>query len=425
MDNYLPTISFRLINGELLESGYVSNSQFTQRGGTIGSATQSQWVIQDTRSSIASTQCAIVWQDKRFCLKTLSEPIYINNAEIPIHIGAVSLSQSDQIQIGQLLLSVNINLTGASSEDLMAVTPQSLVGSDNNPLGSLFESGNAQQTQTHQSSSLAPTLSGAMTCDPLQALDNESLSLIQQSSDEALTHPLLSSQHLATQALVSPLSDNKGNIMVQEFMDLPKTIPLNDDTTTDIDHVALNPLMQGLGIHLNLQDSQQANDFLIELGKTTKAAIEGLLALQKQQESLQDKQLRPIEDNPLRLNNRYIEVMRLMFTDERSPVHLSAPSAVAESLHNLQLHSQANQKAISVALSTMLDAFSPQHLLKRFAHYRRASDNSPNDPSWAWEMYTNYYNELTSSRQQGFEKLFYEVYTHAYDRALRKGLEEA
>ncbi len=41
-----------------------------------------------------------------------------------------------------------------------------------------------------------------------------------------------------------------------------------------------------------------------------------------------------------------------------------------------------------------------------------------------WEMYSNYYKELSSSRQQGFEN-YSIVYSHAYDRALRKGLEEA
>ncbi|MCE1649566.1 type VI secretion system-associated FHA domain protein TagH, partial [Enterobacter hormaechei] len=110
---------------------------------------------------------------------------------------------------------------------------------------------------------------------------------------------------------------------------------------------------------------------------------------------------------------------------QKSPVHLSAPAAVAESLQNLQLHYQANRVAISAALDTMLDAFSPEQLLRRFSHYRRSNEVRNKDASWAWEMYTNYYRELASSRQQGFEKLFREVYEQAYDRALRQGLEES
>ncbi len=114
-----------------------------------------------------------------------------------------------------------------------------------------------------------------------------------------------------------------------------------------------------------------------------------------------------------------------MFADQKSPVHLSAPSAVAESLHNLQLHYQANRIAITAALNTMLDAFSPEHLLNRFAQYRRSNETQEKDATWAWEMYTSYYRELASSRQQGFEKLFSEVYEQAYDRALRQGLEDS
>lgn len=118
----------------------------------------------------------------------------------------------------------------------------------------------------------------------------------------------------------------------------------------------------------------------------------------------------------------YQEALRLLFGEERSPVHLSPTAAVSESLNNLQLHNQANQEAISVALDTMLDAFSPERLLARFAQYQRAGEQHEPDPDWAWKMYVSYYRELKSGRQQGFEKLFYDVYTHAYDQALRKSI---
>ena len=53
-------------------------------------------------------------------------------------------------------------------------------------------------------------------------------------------------------------------------------------------------------------------------------------------------------------------------------MHLSPTAAVSESLTNMQLHYQANLEAISVALDTMLDAFSPERLLARFSQYQRA-----------------------------------------------------
>lgn len=83
------------------------------------------------------------------------------------------------------------------------------------------------------------------------------------------------------------------------------------------------------------------------------------------------------------------------------------------------IHNEANRIAIISALKAILDAFSPDVLLKRFENYRRSNEVKPSNNAWAWDMYKNYYEELTSKRQYGFEKLFWEVYSQAYDKALR------
>lgn len=224
--------------------------------------------------------------------------------------------------------------------------------------------------------------------------------------------------------------------MDQAFIDLPQIStflngkqaggkPEGLNSQMEQHHVAITPLMRGFDAQLPIRNSQEAHDFLEEAGKTLKATIEGLLALQRSQHGLRDKHLRPIEDNPLRLNMDYDTTLNLMFADQKSPVHLSAPAAVAESLDNLRLHHQANQQAITQALNTMLEAFSPERLLTRFTHYLRSNERQEQDSAWAWDMYKNYYNELASSRQQGFEKLFGEVYEQAYDRALRQGMKDS
>ena len=65
-------------------------------------------------------------------------------------------------------------------------------------------------------------------------------------------------------------------------------------------------------------------------------------------------------------------------------------------------------------------AFSPQALLGRFEQYRRSGAPGTADEGWAWDMYQHYYRELTSARQQGFDKLFHQVYAQAYDQAVRQ-----
>ncbi|CCW31897.1 Conserved hypothetical protein with FHA domain (probable component of SST VI cluster) [Xenorhabdus nematophila F1] len=422
MEKHQPILSLRVLNSEQLESGKAAGCQFSAQGGTVGSSESHLWSVQDQQGNVQPSQFAIKWQDGAFCLQVFAEPVLINNAKLAPQSGLTRLQQGDQIKVGNLSVKIHISFSEADRTDPSTVSPESLVSSYSNPLDAMMEGAPAQKSAFAHDESIAPTVMHRFSDDPLRVLDSESLTTLKSQVEADDTEQLLPPDHYQSPPFANPISDNRGSVMDQEFLDLPDIASDRQYEDMDVDHVAITPLMRGLETQLPLHDSQQANDFLQEMGKAMKAAIEGLLALQRE---LRDKQLRPIEDNPLRLNMDYNTTMQVMFSDQKSPVHLSAPAAVAESLQNLQLHYQANRTAISAALDTMLEAFSPEQLLRRFSHYRRSNETRNKDASWAWEMYTNYYRELASSRQQGFEKLFREVYEQAYDRALRQGLEES
>lgn len=425
MEKQQPTLSLRVLNSEQLESGRSASCLFSAQGGTVGSSESHLWSVQDQQGNIHPSQFSVQWRDGAFCLQVLAEPVQINNAALTSQSSLIRLQQGDQIKAGNLSIKIHISFSDADRVDPSTVSPESLVSSYSNPLDAMMEGAVAQKAVFADDNSIAPTIQHSFSDDPLRVLDSESLTTLKQQVEADDTEQLLPPDHFQSPPFATPISDNRGSVMDQEFLDLPGITSDRQYADMDVDHVAITPLMRGLDAQLPLHDSQQANDFLQEMGKTMKAAIEGLLALQREQHGLRDKQLRPIEDNPLRLNMDYDTTMQVMFSDQKSPVHLSAPAAVSESLHNLQLHYQANREAISAALDTMLEAFSPDQLLRRFSHYRRSNEVRNKDAAWAWEMYTNYYRELASSRQQGFEKLFREVYEQAYDRALRQGLEDS
>lgn len=276
-------------------------------------------------------------------------------------------------------------------------------------------SGYPGMTHRHQ---LADTVVNGFSADPLQALQSESL---------ITTGDPLSG--IAAVRPSAPLSDPASNGGINTpFMDLPPIYASPGDRNDDVSaaemaqrHLAVTPLLRGLGGSLTMSNSDDADDFLEEAGRTLQAAIKGLLDLQQQRNSLSDKHLRPLEDNPLRLNMDYATALDVMFAEGKSPVHLAAPAAVSESLRNVRHHEEANRAAIVESLRVLLDAFSPQNLLRRFVQYRRSHElRQPLDDAGAWQMYSHYYEELASDRQQGFEMLFNEVYAQVYDRVLRE-----
>jgi type VI secretion system protein ImpI len=188
-------------------------------------------------------------------------------------------------------------------------------------------------------------------------------------------------------------------------------------------HISGAPLLRGLDADIDFADSDEMRLFLEEAGQTLKATVEGLLALHQGEDSRHQAlrtRLQPIEDNPLRLANDYSDTIQTLFAAQRSPVHLSAPAAVRESLESLNHHQQATREAIREALEAILHAFSPEALLRRFHGYRRGLQDNEDEGRWAWDMYQHYYRELKSSRQQGFERLFQEVFDQAYDQHLRQ-----
>lgn len=198
-----------------------------------------------------------------------------------------------------------------------------------------------------------------------------------------------------------------------------------DDAGVPLSHIATSPMMKGMGVSLGDQeDMGQMQALSEEMGASLRAAIEGLLALHRQVDEgrygVMNRNLQPIEDNPLRLQMNYDETVKTLFDSGRSPVHLSAPAAINESLNGVRHHNEAVQSATSEALNQVLKAFSPDVLMRRFQHYRRPGQGRLQSPeAWAWQMYQSYYQELISSRQQGFEKLFWEIFDQAYDRKLR------
>lgn len=370
----LQTLSLQVINGSELESGRAARCLFTQQG-NVGHGPECHWSVQDRQQSIPAQAFTVILHDGTFCLRPQTAQLWLNQAKVTATSDLIQLRQGDEIQIGRLMVRVHLNRGDIPHYDEEMATPETIVTNRD---------------------MLTDTL-------PLSGI--------------AAVRPS------------APLSDPASNGGINTpFMDLPPIYASPGDRNDDVSaaemaqrHVAVTPLLRGLGGSLTMSNSDDADDFLEEAGRTLQAAIKGLLDLQQQRNSLSDKHLRPLEDNPLRLNMDYATALDVMFAEGKSPVHLAAPAAVSESLRNVRHHEEANRAAIVESLRVLLDAFSPQNLLRRFVQYRRSHElRQPLDDAGAWQMYSHYYEELASDRQQGFEMLFNEVYAQVYDRVLRE-----
>lgn len=401
MSNSTQQLSLLVLNSAQLEGDSQVQHHFGPEGGTLGSSDQDDWQLRESIGSVLPGHARIEVIDGHFCLHDQSGHTFINGAGSPIggdrH---VRLSAGDELTVGpfQIRVSLGQRQHDPALDELMDNRPQRDMD--------VWLEETSHDARTTHTVTKAPRQD-----DPLGALQQENHSVSSRVTGN-LPQPAFSEQ---------TGEPSRGRETVnQAFIELP------DVGRTGMTHdegmvAALETVMTGLGSNLTVTDPAHAAEVLSDTGRTLRALVEGLLALQAEQGALADKLLRPIEDNPLRLGLDYHDTLSLLFAEGQSPVHLSAPAAVTELLSNIRLQHAASQKATSVALHSVLEAFSPEGLLARFAHYRRGGQGE--SAGWEWEMYQHYFRELTSSRQQGFEKLFRQVYAQAYDRAVREGLE--
>ena len=301
----LQTLSLQVINGSELESGRAARCLFTQQG-NVGHGPECHWSVQDRQQSIPAQAFTVILHDGTFCLRPQTAQLWLNQAKVTATSDLIQLRQGDEIQIGRLMVRVHLNRGDIPHYDEEMATPETIVTNRDMLTDTLLSTEGAPHypgmTHRHQ---LADTVVNGFSADPLQALQSESL---------ITTGDPLSG--IAAVRPSAPLSDPASNGGINTpFMDLPPIYASPGDRNDDVSaaemaqrHLAVTPLLRGLGGSLTMSNSDDADDFLEEAGRTLQAAIKGLLDLQQQRNSLSDKHLRPLEDNPLRLNMDYDQI---------------------------------------------------------------------------------------------------------------------
>lgn len=432
------TRSLKLVvsNPAQVASGLAREHVFGVHGGSIGSAGSDTWQLSSHRTGAVAGHAEVRYMDGVFCLIDRSGRTYINSGTQPVGRGRrARLKSGDTITIGRYQLKAEV-LRGDHQKASLPEEAEdgSLVNADEGRL-MRSEERELETVGDEPLRGLQPPPGETFSDDPFQAWTDRSDESCSADEDAGRERDSLLADKPEWFARDGAVSDE-----YRENCDVAMGLPMRkgepdrmSETTRPVrsresndqsrQHISGAPLLRGMETDLGFADSDEMRLFLEEAGQTLKATVEGLLALHQGEDSRHQAlrtRLQPIEDNPLRLGEDYNDTVLTLFASQRSPVHLSAPSAVSESLQSLHHHQVATQTAIREGLNAILHAFSPEVLLRRFHGYRRGLKTDEDESNWAWEMYQHYYRELSSSRQQGFERLFQEVFEQAYDQQLRQ-----
>jgi len=403
------------------------------------------WPLYDVFGSVKECHSCVQVIDGQYVMIDMCGETYINEHVDPLgKMEVVALNDSDRIRIGKYIIEVMID-EGHYAESMGLSHIRKL------DLGELFTAENELDRLTRDvniqtNTALEPKVEKNVLTEWLADVGQEnalSVLLTEEKEDDGIASlsPMLAipdkpvANHSATavdlgNSIREVINVTPSEKKVNQTMDMQKetlekheSIPSSQDTFTS-SHLTNAPLSQAMDLSIETMNTQQANQFSAEVGRALKAAVEGLLALYQSQSTspqnidLLGRSYHPIEDNPLRMGKTYSETMRYLFSAERSPVYLSPEAAINETMDNMKNHQDATAKGIQQGLWQVLEALSPQRLEARFLSYQNEK-TAANDP---WEMYKKYFDELMSNRQQGLEKMFWEVFEQNYDRSMRENM---
>lgn len=436
-------ITLIVSNPEKLQHGSAPQYTFDSAGGTIG-CRAANWILTDSQQRIDPIHCEVALVEGAFCLIDRSGRTSINNSEDGIgHNRIVRLNEGDTLHVGPYRITAHLNDSNTAQHHQK--TLGTLLNEESPYLLEQAPVENAApEIYRHEAEpiegplqSLTRTRDKRGELDPLMALDEEERRAQEQSIEITSldpTHfgrsPRQQTQQNLAETRFEAVAGNPHSDIGEEVMHNSPSHASEDwhnaysNTDEDTRHLAAIPLLQGLNIHVGTLNAESAHYLLYEAGRALRAAINGIANLYENSSShdhrlsMLTRTLQPIEDNPLRLRQSYEEMVHSLLSSQRSLVHLSAEAAIEESLTQARRHNTAVIEAITESLDALLHAFSPAVLERRFQRYTTGERQEVRD-GWNWQMYTHYYDELTSTRQHGFEKLFWEVFEQAYDRAIR------
>lgn len=472
-----PLLTLLVTNTQQLEAGRTAQFSWSQDGGTIGSSTSDTWYLQDGEGSVFEQHCEVLFVDHDFCIKDLSGETYVNGSLMPVGRGKlVRLKHKDEVQLGNLCLRALADKSKSDDENdlgleaLLLLSKEQLVSAEmpawereeqqainvldpililEDQASNLFNQDITDHriSNNHQSSSEESLIPKTNHLNPKKVYSfqanndfemTSSISLKQSSEIElknAWNADFADQKHV-----ICAIRSTEEHLSKELKMDEKELGLLEDEVAksispasknrqgddVNVSHLVAGPVLLGLGVNVSQSTDMQSMQVLSkEFGESIQACIHGLIELHQQMKvgryGSMNRRLQPIEDNPLRLGLGYEETIHTLYDANRSLVHLSAPAAIAESLKNIGDHNAVVQSATSDALHQVLEAFSPQVLLRRFQQYKRNTEQgSVSQETWAWDMYCSYYQELTSHRQNGFENLFWEIFEQSYDRQIRE-----
>jgi type VI secretion system protein len=414
-------LRLRVVSEHSTRLGTLATKVFGVHGGTIGRATDNEWILPDPERYLSGKHARVDFRAGAYILvDTSSNGTYVNGAQVPLgKYHDYSLKDGDYIRLGEYELLVSIDQTNDFPPEESAI-----VAYDGQSASSAIKKSTANDlgadldlSQLLEPSGVSLADSGSRPRD----LYGQSLPPLESGSAEAagtpwhmMTRPLKVDIPKADAPQVSRVIENSPSPNLSRS----QSLALYEG---DFD-IGLAAFCRGAGIDPRSVGTDARGAALQLAGQLLREAVVGLMDLNQGRNEFRNKFRIPAPsadapESPLNLSKGVDEALVRLLTTVST--RAGSVEAIRENFRELKAQNTAALAAMRAAFEEFLGRVDPKELEERFERAGKRGVFGGQNKAKYWEMYAELFSGLAQRPADGFPHVFTETFVKAYEARLR------
>ena len=414
-------LRLRVVSEHSTRLGTLATKVFGVHGGTIGRATDNEWILPDPERYLSGKHARVDFRAGAYILvDTSSNGTYVNGAQVPLgKYHDYSLKDGDYIRLGEYELLVSIDQTNDFPPEESAI-----IAYDGQSASSAIKKSTANDlgadldlSQLLEPSGVSIAESGSHPRD----LYGQSLPPLESGSAEAAGTPW----HMMTRPLKvdTPKADVPQASRVIENSPSPNMSRSQSLALYEGDFdVGLAAFCRGAGVDPRSVSTDARGGALQLAGQLLREAVVGLMDLNQGRNEFRNKFRIPspsadAPESPLNLSKGVDEALVRLLTTVST--RAGSVEAVRENFRELKAQNTAALAAMRAAFEEFLSRVDPKELEERFERAGKRGVFGGQNKAKYWELYAELFSGLAQRPADGFPHVFTETFVKAYEARLR------
>jgi type VI secretion system protein len=416
-------LRLRVVSEHSTRLGPLATKVFGVHGGTIGRATDNEWILPDPERYLSGKHARVDFRAGAYILvDTSSNGTYVNGAQIPLgKYHDYPLKDGDYVRLGEYELLVSIDQTNDFPPEESAI-----VAYDGQSASSAVKKSTANDlgadldlSQLLEPSGLSIADSGARPRD----LYGQSLPPLEHPSDSADAGA--TPWHMMTRPLKvdTPKVDTPRAASVIENSPSPNLSRSQSLALYEGDFdIGLAAFCRGAGIDPRSVGTEARGAALQLAGQLLRETVLGLMDLNQGRNEFRNKFRIPAPsadapESPLNLSKGVDEALVRLLTTIST--RAGSVEAVRDNFRELKAQNTAALAATRAAFEEFLGRVDPKELEQRFERSGKRGVFGGQSKAKYWDLYAELFAGLVQRPADGFPHVFTEAFAKAFESRMR------